>query len=228
LAKSLGVVIAAAGQGTRMKIPVNKQYVVLEGKPVILYSLELLAGIEGVIQMVVAAHPDEVEYCQRLMPADRRIKVVPGGRRRQDSVYNALKCLPKDTELVAVHDGARPLLCGDMVRALVEAAARWGAAVPGVPVKDTLKMVDEFGLVTATLERSRICSIQTPQVFDYQTLLDAYRQAYAEGVYGTDDASLYERYCGPVKVVPGDYRNLKITTAEDLVIAAALLKSQDG
>ena len=206
-------------------MPVNKQYVELEGKPVICYSLELLTGVEGVIQIVVAAHPDEVEYCRRLMPADRRIKVVPGGKQRQDSVYNALKYLPKDTELVAVHDGARPLLCEKMVKALVEAAVRWGAAVPGVPVKDTLKMVNESGLVTATLERSSIYSIQTPQVFDYRTLLDAYRQAYAEGVYGTDDASLYERYCGSVKVVPGDYRNLKITTAEDLVMAAALLKS---
>ena len=81
MAKSLGVVVAAAGQGTRMKMPVNKQYVELEGKPVICYSLELLTGVEGVIQIVVAAHPDEVEYCRRLMPADRRIKVVPGGSR---------------------------------------------------------------------------------------------------------------------------------------------------
>lgn len=228
MVKPLGVVIAAAGKGTRMHLPVNKQYVELAGRPVITYSLELLTAAEGVARVVVVAHPEEVEYCRDLIGGDWPVQVVPGGKERQDSVYAGLVALGAGIELVAVHDGARPLLSAKMIARLIEAAAQWGAAVPGVQVKDTLKEVDEDGVVVTTLMRNRIYSIQTPQVFNYQSLLSAYRQAFAEGYYGTDDASLYERYCGPVRVVTGDYRNIKITTPEDLLIAEVFLKHRDG
>lgn len=226
MVRALGVVIAAAGRGTRMNLPVNKQYIKLAGKPVIMYSLELFTRLEKVTRIVVVAHPEEVGYCRSLVPADRRITIVPGGKERQDSVYAGLRQLDSDTELVAVHDGARPLLRAEMVYELVRAASQQGAAIPGVPVKDTLKEVDGNGLVVSTCKRDRLYSIQTPQVFDYRRLMEAYRRAVAEKFYGTDDASLFEHYCGPVVVVPGDYRNIKITTPEDLIIAEAFLRSE--
>lgn len=225
MAKPLGVVIAAAGKGTRMNTAVNKQYLELAGKPVINYSVELLASAEGVAQVVVVAHPEEVEYCWKLMPPDRAVRVVPGGKERQESVYAGLKALGDGVEMVAVHDGARPLLSANMLRTLIEEASRWGAVIPAVPVKDTLKEVDEEGFVRVTLDRGRIYSVQTPQVFEYRRLLYAYERARLDGFCGTDDASLFERYCGPVRVVPGDYRNIKITTPEDLLTAEAYLKA---
>jgi len=224
LDKIVGVVIPAAGRSERMGRGVNKQFMLLAGKPVLCHSVEVFLSLEKVSQVVVVVHPNDIERCRDLL-GNRSVQVVPGGDERQDSVYSGLQALARETELVAVHDGARPLLCPGLVRSLLDEAVKWGAVIPAVPAKDTLKEVDENRVVLSTLERSRIWQAQTPQVFRYQSLLDAYEQARKDGFYGTDDASLYERYCGKVRVVVGDYRNIKITTPEDLLVAEALLRA---
>ncbi len=222
--KVVGVVIPAAGRSRRMKSGVNKQFMLLAGKPVLCHSVDVFLSLEEVSQVVVVAHPEEIGRCRELL-GSRSVLVVPGGEERQDSVYRGLRALARETELVAVHDGARPLLCSRLVRVLLDEAEKWGAVIPAVPVKDTLKEVDASGVVLNTLERSRIWQAQTPQVFSYRDLLHAYERAQNERFYGTDDASLFERYCGQVRVVCGDYRNIKITTPEDLLIAEALLSA---
>ncbi len=225
---NLRVVIAAAGKGSRMGSSTNKQYMLLNGRPVLSYSLDFFEKLHVVSQMVVVCAPDEVDYCRQQIV--RRFKfnkvaaVVPGGQERQDSVWAGLQQLGTDTDLVAVHDGARPLLSVEVLSRLLVEAREWGAAIPGIPSKDTVKLGDRDGFVRQTLDRTAVYAIQTPQVFNFNELLTSYREAREEGFMGTDDASLFERYIGRVKIVPGDYNNIKITTPEDMAVAEALLK----
>lgn len=225
---NLRVVIAAAGVGRRMGGDINKQYRMLLGRPVLAYSIDIFEAYPQVDEIVVVAHPDEVDYCQREVIdrfGYRKVaRVVPGGAERQDSVWAGLKSLGANTDFVAVHDGARPLLNSPLIGRLLEAAQEWGAAIPGVMARDTLKMIDRDGFVGHTLDRSVVSMIQTPQVFQYHELVKAYECAYRDDLVGTDDASLFEVYIGRVKVVPGEVNNIKMTTAEDLLIAEALLR----
>ncbi|MGE5416723.1 MAG: 2-C-methyl-D-erythritol 2,4-cyclodiphosphate synthase [Acidobacteriota bacterium] len=222
-----GVILAAAGQGKRMRSQFNKVYVELAGQPVIKYCLDLFDSISDVAEIVVVTHPEEKDYfiekfvmgCQY----SKRIKVVPGGVERQDSIIEGLRALDQALNLVAVHDAARPLLSLEMARRTITAARESGAACPGVPAKDTLREIEDNGMYGPNLDRSRIYQIQTPQVFRLEALKKAYQTAADEGFASTDDASLYAKYCGPVSIVEGDYRNIKITTAEDLDIARGLL-----
>ncbi|MDD4170780.1 MAG: 2-C-methyl-D-erythritol 4-phosphate cytidylyltransferase [Syntrophomonas sp.] len=228
MVNNLRVVIAAAGKGSRMKSNTNKQYMLLNGRPVLSYSLDFFEKLDIVEEIVVVCGHDEVDLCNREII--RRFKynkvsaVVPGGKERQDSVWAGLKQLGTDTHLVAVHDGARPLLSVEVFFRLLKEAQYWGAAIPGINSKDTVKLVDRDGFVRQTLDRGSVHAIQTPQVFNYTELLTAYREAQEEDFLGTDDASLFERYIGRVKVVAGDYNNIKITTPEDMIVAEALLK----
>lgn len=228
MVNNLRVVIAAAGSATRMGGKINKQYMLLKSKPVLTYSLDAFEQFEMVDQVVVVANPDEVEYCEREIIKkygyQKVTGVIAGGKQRQDSVRAGLGFLPEDTDLVAVHDGARPLVSFKMLKDLITEAREWGAAVPGVNVKDTLKSVDRDGFVRQTLDRSIIVAIQTPQVFKYKELAAAYRQAEEEGFTATDDAAIFETYIGRVKVVAGEDSNIKITTPADLKIAGALLR----
>lgn len=228
MVNNLRVVIAAAGKGSRMKSFTNKQYMPLNLRPVLSYSLDFFEKIDIVEKIVVVCGASELEYCQHEIIERFQYKKVsallPGGRERQDSVWRGLQKLGEDTDLVAVHDGARPLLSSAVFLRLVNEAEKWGAAIPGIISKDTLKSVDRDGFVRQTLDRSSVYAIQTPQIFKYAELLTAYREAYEDDFQGTDDASLFEHYIGRVKVVEGDYNNLKITTPEDLITAEALLK----
>ncbi len=225
---NLRVVIAAAGVGRRMGGEINKQYRPLLSRPVLAYSIDVFEALAYVDEIVVVAHPDEVNYCQSEVIEKygyRKVsRVIPGGAERQDSVWAGLKSLGPDTDYVAVHDGARPLVTRNLIDRLLAAASEWGAAIPGVMARDTLKMVDRDGFVGHTMDRSVVAMIQTPQIFQYQELLKAYDCAYQDDLLGTDDASLFEIYIGRVKVVPGEVNNIKMTTAEDLLIAEALLR----
>jgi len=225
---NLRVVVAAAGKGSRMGSSFNKQYLLLNGWPVLSYSLDFFERLRVVSQIVVVCAANEVDYCQQEVVKrfnfNKVTAVVPGGQERQDSVWLGLQQLPSDTDLVAVHDGARPLLSAEVIARLVAEAMEWGAAIPGIPSKDTVKLGDRDGFVRQTLDRTSVYAIQTPQVFNFNELLTAYREAREEGFLGTDDASLFERYIGRVKIVTGDYNNIKITTPEDMIVAAALLK----
>lgn len=227
MADNLRVVIAAAGNATRMKSKINKQYMLLRSKPVLAYSLDLFEALELVDRIVVVANPAEVDFCEheivKKYAYSKVAAVIPGGTERQDSVWQGLSQLDANTDLVAVHDGARPLVSINLLHNLISAAEEWGAAVPGVAVRDTLKSVDKNGLVVQTLDRSSVRAIQTPQLFRYTEICRAYREAQVQGYRATDDAALFENYIGRVKIVPGEERNIKITTPLDLAIAESLL-----
>jgi len=227
---NLRVVIAAAGKGSRMESATNKQYLLLNSRPVLTYSLEFFEQVDLVDEIVVVASEKEVDYCRNEIVKKYGFKkvsqVLAGGKERQDSVWAGLRSLGSDTDFVAVHDGARPLLSLEVLNRLLQEAIEWGAAIPGVVSKDTIKVVDRDGFVRNTLDRTVVFGIQTPQVFKYKELYAAYQQAYEEGFTGTDDASLFENYIGRVKVVEGDYNNIKITTPGDLITVGALLSSR--
>lgn len=227
MADNLRVVIAAAGQGSRMGSKTNKQFMILNNKPVITYSLDFFEKQEEVDEIVVVTSARELEYCRTEIVEKNRYRkvsaVLVGGQQRQDSVWTALQYLDQNTDFVAVHDGARPLLSADVLARLLEAAEEWGAAIPGVPSRDTIKMVNKDSFVRQTLDRNVIFSIQTPQVFKFSELYTAYKYAAEEGFHATDDSALFERYVGQVKVVEGDYDNIKITTPLDLTIVENLL-----
>lgn len=226
-------IIPAAGQGKRMGNQLNKQFLSLGGLPLLLRTCLALAQVQEFRQLIIVARPGEEDEISRLLSSliqaeTRRWQIVTGGEERQHSVWNGLQQIAKETELVAIHDGARPLIQPDTVRAALQEAAEFGAVVVGVPVKDTIKTVDGQGIILATPERKSLWAVQTPQVFRRDWLLTAYYQAWQEGFVGTDDSVLVERAGYRVKMLRGDYTNLKITTPEDLLIAEALLQARGG
>jgi len=222
-------VIPAAGLGSRMGTQVPKPYLLLAGRPILAHTLAVFEALPEVTEITLVVHPQELEHCQEriLTPYGFRkvLRLVPGGKERQDSVYHGLKALRAAgaPELVLVHDGVRPLVRGEDVRRVLQEARRHGAAVLGWPAQDTLKRVSPQGEVLGTLDRRQIWQIQTPQAFHTELLWRALVEAYARGVYATDEAALVELLPHPVRVVRGSPFNLKITTPEDLALAEALL-----
>lgn len=219
-------VVVAAGRGKRMGAEINKQYLNFIDKPILAHTLEVFEKHSLIDGMIIVTHRDEVSFCYEkvIMPFrfKKVITVVAGGKERQDSVYQGLTVLPPQCELVVVHDGARPLITPDIITEAVTSGQKEGAVIVAVPVKDTIKKVaNEF--VTQTVSREELWTVQTPQVFKKELILEAYKNAFNQGIYGTDDASLVEILGKRVKVVPGSYENLKITTPEDLDIGEAIL-----
>lgn len=225
-------VVPAAGQGRRMGFSVKKQYLSLAGLPLLGHVLRVLEACPVISGVVVVAAPGEVAFCWELVVGPLGCKkimaVVAGGQTRQESVYNALAALPPDTNVVVVHDGARPLLGPAEIQNAVECAIRHGAATCAVPVKDTVKLAGADGAVAETLPRERLWLTQTPQAFDFQLLLKAHQWARDAGFAGTDDAVLVEMLGRPVKLVMGSYENFKITTPEDLAMAEAVMAGRGG
>ena len=180
-------------------------------------------------EVTLVVHPEELDYCQEKVISPygfkKVLRLVPGGKERQDSVYNALKALQNedDLEIVLVHDGVRPFVTPDQVQKVILAARSHGGAVLGVPAHDTLKTVNATGEIHHTLERKEIWQIQTPQAFQAALLWRAFTEAYSRNFYGTDESSLVEQLLKPVVVVAGSPLNLKITTPEDLALAEAIL-----
>lgn len=222
-AANTGAVIAAAGSSNRMG-GVDKIFALLEGRAVLARSVAAFEGHPRVGAAIVVLHPDSVERGRDLareMGWGKVAAVVAGGERRQDSVAAGLDALPPGCRWVLVHDGARPCVTGDVIDRGIDAAERGGAAVAGVPVKDTIKVVDGDGVVVETPDRAALWAVQTPQVFR----LDLLRAAYAAGDADvTDDAALVERLGRAVRVFHGSYDNIKVTTPEDLDVATALLR----
>jgi len=227
---SVMAVVPAAGSSTRMGAGVKKQYLELEGIPVLARTLRVLEECFLVDGIVLVVGYGEEEYCRwnlvERYDFSKVMKIVAGGDKRQVSVLNGISILPSDTEIVVIHDGARPLLPPDRLVAVIEAAQKYGAATLAVPPKDTVKLGNARGLVVKTLPREELFLIQTPQAFHYQLILKAHKKAQEiqEDIQATDDAYLVELMRLPVKLVPGSYRNLKITTPEDLIVASAFLK----
>jgi 2-C-methyl-D-erythritol 4-phosphate cytidylyltransferase len=226
LAKTTAV-IPAAGQGRRMKAETNKQYLPLAGVPLVVHTLQVFQKEPLIDEICLVVAPEEVFWCQEKIVNHYGFSkvrtVLAGGKERQDSVYRGLQALPEDCQWVAVHDGARPLLIDHILQQTIREAWEHDAAVAAVPVKDTIKVATANGLVRTTLNRQSLWSVQTPQVFNRHLLQKAYEIAFKEKYYGTDDASLVERLGFNVKLVTGDYENLKITTPEDLELAEVIL-----
>ncbi|MDU4961376.1 MAG: 2-C-methyl-D-erythritol 4-phosphate cytidylyltransferase [Sporomusaceae bacterium] len=224
-------IIAAAGSGSRMGGGLNKQFILLNGLPVLARSLYAIAACPEVDGLIIVSAPAQLAALTELagsLALGKPFRLVAGGSERQYSVANALAAVPEDAEFILVHDGARPLVLPQQVSEVLAAARSFGAAGLAAPVKDTIKTVNADGFVTGTPDRSLLWAIQTPQAFAARLLRQAYAQAAADGYLGTDDASLVERLGVRIKLVNGGYENLKITTGEDVCLAEALLSRRMG
>lgn len=234
--RRVAVIVPAAGRGERLGAGLPKAFVELAGRPLLAWTLERLQSAAGAgVERIVVALPDDeaarAAFAGRVAPdlaPAPVVETVPGGETRQESVWSGLQRLGPDWDVIAVHDGARPFVTAELVERVVDAAARCGAAVPGLVPSDTVKVVEPATGATrveSTLPRAHLRAVQTPQAFAGPLLHEAYRAAVAEGFTGTDDASLVERLGHPVSVVPGDPENLKVTTPLDLIAAEARLAS---
>ncbi|NLV91590.1 MAG: 2-C-methyl-D-erythritol 2,4-cyclodiphosphate synthase [Firmicutes bacterium] len=224
----IAAVIPAAGQGKRMgdlSVP-SKQLLELEGVPAVIRTLKAFEATPEVDAIALVVPPQLCDEFTDLVQAHGCEKVrwvVPGGKGRQESVYRGLQALPETCEYVIIHDGGRPLVTRQIIEACLKEAKTAQAVCAAVPVKDTIKVSQDGRVVDETPHRSTLWQIQTPQVFSYPLILELHRQAQGDGVQVTDDAALAERYGYPVYLAPGAYTNIKLTTAEDLAIAEALL-----
>ncbi|HYB90252.1 MAG TPA: 2-C-methyl-D-erythritol 4-phosphate cytidylyltransferase [Candidatus Binataceae bacterium] len=214
-------IIVAAGSGTRLGINRAKAFVPVGGSAMVFYSLRAIARVPAIVELVIAVPRGmESEARSEVTRAALKIpvKMTPGGAERQDSVRIALALTSAESELVIVHDAARPFAPAALFDACLAAAARSGGAIAAIPVSDTLKRVAD-GAITATVPRADLWQAQTPQAFRRALLIEAHERALAEHVTATDDADLVERIGGRVEVVEGTARNFKITTRADLELA---------
>ncbi|OIP38491.1 2-C-methyl-D-erythritol 4-phosphate cytidylyltransferase [Candidatus Desantisbacteria bacterium CG2_30_40_21] len=221
-------IVVAAGQGKRMGSKVQKPYLEILGRPLLFYTLKNITASPLINGVGLVVGNGMVDYSwQEIVKAyglDGVVDIVEGGIERQDSVYCGLKTLPEDTDIVLIHDGARPFISSIVIEKTVAAAMEYGAAITGVRVKDTIKMVDESYKVMQTLNRSMLWAVQTPQAFKAKLLRDCYDKAINEEFYGTDDASIVEWAGFEVRVVDGEDKNIKITTPFDLRMAEAMIR----
>lgn len=223
----ISVIIPAAGLGRRMNAPINKQYLTLNGKPILAYTLDVFEKCPLIKEIVLVINQDEFKICQQqvLRPYHyTKIKLVRGGDTRQESVYRGLKSINPATDLVMVHDGARPIIQEAVIIRSIYETMEHKATTVGVPAKNTIKVINDDGFVEHTPDRDYLVEIQTPQTFEYRVLKEAHEKALKLGIEGTDDAFLVERLGFPVKIVIGHYTNIKITTPEDLIIAESIIK----
>lgn len=229
----IGAVVLAAGQGKRMGSKVAKQFLQLEGRPLITYALKAFEE-SAVDEVILVTGQEEVPYCReeivKAFGFSKVVGIVPGGRERYHSVYEGLKAFRRSTppEYVLIHDGARPLVSGKVIERSIEGAVRYGACVAAVPVKDTIKIGDGDGFIAETPDREALWQVQTPQAFRFRLVYGAYEKMMADPGSQkkiTDDAMVVEMTLGErVKLIWGDYQNIKVTTPEDLAVASAFLR----
>lgn len=221
-------IIPAAGQGKRMGAGKNKQFLQIGNKPLIIQTIEAFAEDEWCKQIILVGNEKELDDMHYLVDQFGLIKpiiIIAGGKERQQSVYHGIKVLDDKEQIVLIHDGARPFITQEIIHEVVLKADETGAAIVAVPVKDTIKKVEQQ-VVVETLERSGLWAVQTPQAFRLSIVKAAHDKAEANGLNGTDDASLVEMAGQAVHIVQGSYFNIKITTPEDLVLAEAIIKSE--
>jgi len=223
-------IILAAGQGKRMNMPVAKQFLMLSGKPVLYYSVKAFED-SGTDEIILVCGPGQVDYCREKivkMYGFKKVKhIIEGGKERYDSVYKGLLAV-EHTDYVLIHDGARPFISVPLIDEVIKVVSENKACIVAAPVKDTIKLVDEKGWIKNTPNRNLLWAAQTPQAFEYGAIKKAYESLFGDDMsvrnYITDDAMVYEKYIKlPVKIVRGDYNNIKITTPEDLIFAEGIL-----
>jgi len=224
---NVSAIIVAAGKGLRMKGDVRKQYLLLGGRPILSHTLLVFDACDRIDEIFVVIAAEDFDFCRKnvILPLDlqKKINLVSGGDRRQDSVCNGLEALSPKTDLVVIHDGVRPFVGPEELAACINGAQESKACILGIPASDTLKHVDESGVIKETLARDNIWQAQTPQVFQYNLILRAHETARRDEFCGTDDALLVERLGIDVKMIVGSKNNIKITTREDIAVAQAIL-----
>lgn len=221
--KKISVLIPAAGRGERFGRPQNKVFTPVAGKPILAHTIAAFEGCDAVGEIILIVGEREIEAAGEIVGRFGFVKVrhiVAGGAQRQDSVRNGLEKAAYD--VIAIHDAARPMVTCDIIERSIEAALESGACIAAVPVIDTIKSAAD-GVVSGTVDRSNLWSVQTPQTFRAEVIREAYEKAYADGYYATDDAALVERMGHPVAIVQGSYDNIKITTPSDLELASMKL-----
>ena len=224
-------IVLAAGKGSRMQADRPKQYLLLKEKPVLYYSLKTFED-SLIDEVVLVVGKGEIEYCKREIVEKYDFKkvtvITEGGKERYHSVYEGLRRIEIEKEgmtYVFIHDGARPFITSELISKLLKEVEEHKACVAGMPVKDTIKLVDAKQFVTDTPDRRRVWLVQTPQVFEYKLVYESYEKIMQSNQNGiTDDAMVVEQMTGyPVKLIEADYRNIKITTPEDIVIGESFL-----
>jgi 2-C-methyl-D-erythritol 4-phosphate cytidylyltransferase len=222
--------LPSAGPGKRIGKGVKKPFLSIGDRPILAETIERVHAVGHITEIIPILQESDMELCLEKIVERYRFhkikRIAPGGHERQDSVYNGLKFVDPRTDLVLIHDGVRPFVTSDLIEEVITSALEEDGAVVGVPVKETIKEVGHDGFVKRTPPRNYLWSIQTPQVFHYRIIFEAYETAYRDNFYSTDDASLVERIGGNVKVIMGSHDNIKITTPEDLILGEIILKRQ--
>ncbi len=221
-------IFPAAGASRRMGAGTNKIFLELGGESVLVRTLKTFSQSARINFLIVVTN--EVETVTEILNATPNLKpfaVTAGGSERQYSIANGLKLVPAESEIVLVHDAARPLINLETIENVIDAAEKFGGAIAAVPEKNTIKIIDAEGFVKSTPPRAELVAVQTPQGFKKEILMRAYEQAALDNFLGTDDASLVERIGGKIKIVQSSYKNIKITTPEDIQIAETFLKEKN-
>lgn len=221
----ISAIVLAGGRGKRMNYHKSKQFIEIKGKPVLVYTLEKFIYNKSIDEVILVLPEDEVDYCKKEVLQKYSLKVdriVIGGKERQDSVFNALEAMEK-TDIVLIHDGARPFISEKIIEEGIKYANIYGAAAPGVTPKDTIKIKNEDNISVDTPDRNTLVAVQTPQCFKYDEIYQCHRKIKEENAIVTDDTSVVERYGHKVYLYEGDYTNIKITTPEDLILAERLI-----
>lgn len=209
-----------------------KQYLSLSGTPILVYTLRIFQYSLLIDEIILAVPKTDVTDVRKNIVEQYGLSkvsfIIPGGKERQDSVRNALRYVNDEAEIIVVHDGVRPLVTTAMIEKVVKKARELGAVTMGVDIKDTVKRIDSDGKIAETVHRDFLWLTQTPQAFKREVIIEAYRRAYQESFYGTDDASLVEKTGVPVWMVSGDRNNIKVTTKEDLILCEMILRRSEN
>lgn len=223
-------IIVAAGKGTRMNAGMNKLFMLINGKPLLAHTLQIFQSCKAIDSIIIVTGREEMQLCKEQIldtyGFDKVDKLVCGGRERQQSVRNGIIELDENCSIVVIHDGARPIVSDDIIERCMEGAELYGAVSAGMPVKETIKLVNEEDFVEYTPERERVWITQTPQAFKKDIIREAHEIADIKGIKGTDDAFLVERMGIKVKMIEGSYENIKVTTPEDLIIAETIMNKK--
>lgn len=222
----VSAIVLAGGRGKRMGTIQSKQYIDLNGKPILYYTLKQFVNNELIDNIILVVSEDEKEYCKSEVLNKYGLKVneiVVGGKERQDSVYNALS-MAKGTDIVLIHDGARPFVSERIISDAIKYAKIYKAAAPGVMPKDTIKVKDKENFSIDTPKRCDLVGVQTPQAFDFKMIYDCHKKVKEQGRVVTDDTMVVELFGNKVYLYEGEYTNIKITTPEDLILAEYLVK----
>ncbi|MDD5528424.1 MAG: 2-C-methyl-D-erythritol 4-phosphate cytidylyltransferase [bacterium] len=230
MTKNYSVIIAAAGKGKRINSPIPKPYILIKKYPIIIQTLKHFDRIKEIERIIIVTHKDWVNYCNGLLKkylpeskTDKKYYVIKGGKERQDSVNEGLKLV--NTKFVFVHDAVRPFIDSSLILNLIKSSKKYDAVIPVIPSINTLKEI-KSGFVCKHLSRDRIYEVQTPQLFRVDILKSAYKKAYLDKFYATDDSALVERLGIKVKAIEGIKNNIKITNPQDLLYAKVMLKAK--